>query len=442
MKILLHGLNFASEEVGIGKYSGEMVAELASQGCQVTVVTTPPYYPQWKVASGFSGFAYTRQMTHSPIKRPDSSDAADAPSTFGKRAAGSVELIRCPFWVPKRVNAWKRIVHLATFGLSSFPVVLWKAITLRPDIIMTVEPAAFCMPTTLIAARLCGAKAWLHIQDFEVDAAFDLGILRHSLLRRLILAVEAFLMRRFDRVSSISPKMVERLTEKGVADEAVRLFPNWVDCDVMRPLQNTNSLRAKFGLPTGKCIALYSGNIGAKQGLDIVVDAAKSCSNRSNLHFVICGNGAAYPSIEKLARGVSNLQMLPLQPLKVFNELLNAADIHLLPQRRDAADLVMPSKLTGMLASGRPVVTCASEGTQIAQVVQGRGLVVQPGDTKAFCDAIVLLAEDSGLRERMGVNAREYAVYHLGKWAILNRFRQELSSCLRPDYCPRFRQST
>gem|GEM_PF-2141868 len=432
LKILLHTLYYSPDELGVAKYSGEMVSDLVSQGCQVTVVTTPPFYPQWKIAPGFSGFAYSRQIPNPPAVDLDSnSEQLNAPTTPGKIESVAVEVIRCPLWVPRHVTALKRVVHFASFGLSSVPIVLWKAITQRPDVIVTVEPAAFCMPTTLIAARLCGAKAWLHVQDFEVDAAFALGILRQPLIRKCVLAVEAFFMRRFDRVSSISPKMVEKLTEKGVANDAIRLFPNWVDCDVMRPLENAKSFRAKFGLPDGKCIAIYSGNIGAKQGLEIVVDAAKLCSNRSDIHFVICGHGVAFQAIEESTRGLANLQMLPVQPMEVFNELMNAADIHLLPQRGDAADLVMPSKLTGMLATGRPVVTCASEGTQIAQVVEGRGLVVQPGDTQGFCDAIVKLAEDAGLREQMGASAREYAVYHLGKRAILDRFMHDLSGVCR-----------
>ncbi len=420
-----------------------MVADLASLGCLVTVVTTPPYYPQWKIASGFSGFAYSRQITKPApafevsgraltagsflLEKPPAASAVPLEKLDDlEKNNGSVEVIRCPLWVPRQVNAWKRVVHLASFGLSSIPVVLWKAISLRPDVIMTVEPAAFCMPTTLIAARLCGAKAWLHIQDFEVDAAFDLGILRQPILKKMVLAVEAFLMRRFDRVSSISPKMVERLADKGVSLDRIRLFPNWVDCDAMRPLENAKALRAQFGLPADKCIALYAGNIGAKQGLDIVIDAAKLCALRDDIHFVICGHGAAFPAIEESARGLANVQLLPVQPMEVFNELMNAVDIHLLPQRGDAADLVMPSKLTGMLATGRPVIACASIGTQIAQVVDGRGLVVLPGDVAGFCQAIVTLANDLELRVRMGQCARDYAVKYLGKRAILDRFREEL----------------
>ena len=128
------------------------------------------------------------------------------------------------------MSGLKRVLHLATFGLSSIPVVLWQAIRFRPDVIMTVEPAAFCMPTTLIAAKLCRAKTWLHVQDFEIDAALELGSIRQPLLKKIMLAVEGFLMRRFDRASSISPNRLMKLFQKGVAEDHVVPFPNWVDC--------------------------------------------------------------------------------------------------------------------------------------------------------------------------------------------------------------------
>ncbi|QDV84643.1 glycosyltransferase WbuB [Planctomycetes bacterium TBK1r] len=415
MKILLHGLNYAPEEIGIGKYSGEMVRELAGQGHEVVVVTTPPYYPQWKILDGYRGSLYSREVTESVD------------------GGGRVEVIRCPLWVPGKVSGLKRIVHLASFGVSSIPVVLWKALRFRPDVVMTVEPAAFCMPTTWLAARLCGAKAWLHVQDFEVDAAFELGILKQPLLKKVVLAAEAFLMRRFDRVSSISPNMLLKLVQKGVAEERVVSFPNWVDCEVMKPIDAGADLRAKFGTPPDRCVALYAGNIGAKQGLEIVIEAARRSADRDDLHFVICGRGAAYESLLELADGLPNVQFLPLQPMERFNELMNCADIHLLPQRADAADLVMPSKLTGMLATGRPIVACASPGTQIADVVEGHGIVVPPADDVAFGDAVVRLAADAPLRESMGAAARLYAVKHLGRRSILAQWIRDLKDACEID---------
>ncbi|MDV6032216.1 MAG: glycosyltransferase WbuB [Phycisphaera sp. RhM] len=415
MKILLHGLNYAPEEIGIGKYSGEMVRELAERGHEVVVVTTPPYYPQWKILDGYRAGLYSREVTES----------ADG--------GGRVEVIRCPLYVPGKVTGLKRIVHLASFGLSSIPVVLWKALRFRPDVVMTVEPAAFCMPTTWLAARLCGAKVWLHVQDFEVDAAFELGILKQPLLKKIVLAMEAFLMRRFDRVSSISPNMLLKLVQKGVAEERVVALPNWVDCEVMKPIPAGPELRTKFDIPPDRCVALYAGNIGAKQGLEIVVEVARRSADRVDLHFVICGRGAAYESLLESSRGLSNVQFLPPQPMESFNELMNCADIHLLPQRADAADLVMPSKLTGMLATGRPIVACASIGTQIADVVAGHGMVVPPADSDAFCDSIVSLAGDRSLRETLGAAARQYAIKHLGRRSILAQWIRDLKDVCAID---------
>ena len=428
LKILLHGLNFSPEEIGIGKYSGEMVEFLLQNAVSCCVVTTPPYYPHWKIRKGYSGFRY---QTEKSKPRPQATIAALIEQDKCVAPDGvepeSLEVIRCPIWVPNKVSGVKRILHLASFGISSWPVVLWKAIAFRPRVIMTVEPAAFCMPATLLAARLTGAKAWLHIQDFEVDAAFELGILKQPLLRKLVLTIEAFLMRRFDRVSSISDSMVQKAIEKGVPASRMQLFPNWVDCDVMRPLPDAKSLCSKFQLPTDKCIALYSGNLGAKQGISLILDAAKMARNNPNLYFVICGHGAVHDMIAGQAAELPNVRMLPVQPMELFNDLMNCADIHLLPQRADAADLVMPSKLTGMLATGRPVVTCASPNTQIAKVVSHRGIVVPPGQVEPFFQAISLLAEDSDLREQLGARARDYAVKHLGRSAILEKFLQALS---------------
>lgn len=487
MKILLHGLNFAPEEIGIGKYSSEMVHDLLRRGCDVTVVTAPPYYPQWKIKEGFRKWGWWCDADEPKLKvRED--DLGDHGER--RKVRGRLKVIRCPLWVPGKVSGLKRIIHLASFGLSSIPAVIWSALRMRPDVIMTVEPAAFCMPTTWLAARLCGANAWLHVQDFEVDAAFELGILKQPLLKKAVLAVEAFLMRRFDRVSTISTSMIDRLATKGVETDRTYLFPNWVDCDAMRPLENPQALRAQFNLPTDKCIALYAGNIGAKQGLELIVEAAQLTVDNPDLHFVICGNGAAFPAIQAAAEGhiqlptlaakidatkisttvqmalatgdastdfhsdrqsipddsdyssgktanstgptrrLSNLTLLPVQPFEVFNQLMNCADIHLLPQKADAADLVMPSKLTGMLATGRPVVACASQGTQITRVVAGRGCVVPPGDVVAFTEAVVKLAADPCERERLGRSAREYATEHLSKKSILDRFFLELQSAV------------
>lgn len=149
------------------------------------------------------------------------------------------------------------------------------------------------------------------------------------------------------------------------------------------------------------------------------------------MHFVLCGDGAARESLEALASGLSNVQWLPLQPLDQLNELLNLADIHLLPQRGDAADMVMPSKLTNMLASGRPVVATALPNTEVYSVVAGRGINTPPRDAACLANALSQLADDAPLRRNLGHAARTYAEKHLSKDTILQQFEGELLKLVR-----------
>lgn len=402
MKILIHSLNFAPELVGVGKYSGEMATWLTERAHAVHVVTAPPYYPAWQVADGYSAMRYRREALQAP-------------------GGAVVRVWRCPLWVPRHPGGLKRVVHLSSFAASSAPVVLAQA-RWRPDLVVVIEPTLLNAPAALITARLSGAKTWLHIQDLEVDAAFELGLLPRGALRRAALAAERALLRGFDRVSTISEAMREQVIAKGVAAQKAPLVANWVDVDAITPLARSSVFREQLGLAPQVCVALYAGNLGEKQGLDQLIEAARRLQHVQDLVFVIAGDGSARASLEAAGAGLSNLRWLPLQPLERLNDLLNLADIHLLPQRADAADLVMPSKLTGMLASGRPVIATALPQTQVGRVVSGSGMLVPPGDGAAFAGAIAALVADPARRRRLGVAARAHAEAHLARDAIMSRF--------------------
>lgn len=409
MKILIYGINYAPELTGIGKYTGEMVAWLAKRGHDIRVVTAPPYYPAWEIADGYR-------------------------NKFSRESSANVAVYRCPLYVPARPNGIKRVAHLASFMATSLPVVV-KQIWWQPDVVWTVEPTFFSAPGALLAACGSGAASWLHVQDFEVDAAFDLGLLpSKGAIHASALAMETIFTRSFDRVSSISHKMVQRLLIKGIPAASASLFPNWVDLDTVQshtPGLNTNIFRRELGLES-KIILLYSGNMGAKQGLESLAPLARAFAHDNGVHFLLCGDGAFRPQLQELVRDLANVTMLPLQPLHRFNELLNAADIHLLPQRGGAADLVMPSKLTGILASGRPVIATAETGTQVAHVIGGVagapacGLVVPAEDQAALHEAVQRLIGDAQMRWELGASARKYATEYLGKEQVLLRFESDL----------------
>ncbi|HKM82652.1 MAG TPA: glycosyltransferase WbuB [Terriglobia bacterium] len=406
MRVLIHGIDFSPEKVGIGKYTGEMAEWLAMRGHEVRVVTTAPHFPQWKVFEGYSSRRFTREMW--------------LPSNG---ARGALRVTRCPVWMPREPCGWNRILYLVSFALSSAPPMLMQ-ISWHPDVILLIEPTLFCAPHVLFVAKLTGSSAWLHVQDFEVDAAFQLGGLSSRGLKRLAQAAERFLTSKFDRVSTISHRMVERLPAKGVDSSKSVLFPNWVDTSAIYPLLAASALRLELGIPEQAIVALYSGSMGMKHGLQLLVDASRRLAPRSDIHFVFCGDGPYREVLQEEKR--ENVSMLPLQPADRLNELLNLADLHLLPQLADASDLVMPSKLTGMMASGRAVVATARAGTQIASVLEGRGIVTDPGDVDAFVSAITRLAEDANLRRRMGEAARQYAVENMDRGEILSRFEMSI----------------
>lgn len=409
MKLLVYGLNHWPEKVGIGRYTGELVAWLAARGHQVRVVTAPPYYPDWRIRSGWRRFWWQRE-----------------------RHDGAV-VWRAPLYVPRKPTARKRALHLLSFALSSLPVALWTALSFRPQVVFAVAPALASAPMAWLAAKAGGARAWLHIQDFELDAAFGLGLVQGGWLKRRALAIERCLFRRFQRVSTISPRMVARLAAKGVAEERRVLFPNWTDCREIRPLPSQpQDIAAELQLPAGRRIALYSGNLGEKQGVEILVDAARLLAGRSDLLLLIVGEGAARERLQAAAAGLGNVLFRPLVAAERLNELLNLAAVHLLPQRADAADLVLPSKLAAMLASARPIVATAAPGTGVALAVEGAGQVVPPGDAAAFAAAIVHLLDEPDLARAQGERGRERALAEWDREAILLRFEAALEALAGP----------
>jgi colanic acid biosynthesis glycosyl transferase WcaI len=413
MRILIQSINFSPEMTGIGKYSGEMAEWLASRGHEVRVVSAPPHYPQWRIYGGHHAWRFGRDKHILPAG-----------------TVGTLDVFRCPVWIPRVPRGWKRILHLATFSLSSWPTML-RQVPWKPDVVLLVAPTIVCFPQALGVALLTGATSWLHVQDFEVDAAFQLGDFSSNRLRRWVHSLERFILRRFNRISSISARMIERLSAKGVDPARTVLFPNWVDTSVIFPMLAPSPLRKELGIPEGATVVLYSGNMGRKQGLELLVDASRRLEARTDIRFVFCGDGSYRQTFVQTATKNENVIILPLQPTERLNALLNLADIHVLPQVSGAADLVMPSKLTGMMASGRSIVATALPGTQLFGVLEGRGIITPPGDVDAFVAALIRLADTPSLRQQIGEEARSYAIRHLNRDLVLRQFELSLLKACR-----------
>ena len=393
-RLLILSLNYAPEQVGIGPYSAGLAQMLARDGWAVTVVAGQPYYPEWIRR----GRGWTRTVEH------------------------GVTVSRCPHYVPAKPSGARRLLHHFTFAKAAALPMLKSALRQRPDVVFAVAPSMMAFPIAWLAARLSGAKLWLHVQDFEVEAALATGLLAPAgLPARLAAHIERTFLRICDRVSTISPQMVAKLAEKGVARSARQQLRNWANHAPRIAHASGDGLRVEWGIGD-RVVVLYSGNMAGKQGLETLVDAARLLSNETEILFILAGEGPSRKALEARAGGAAHITFMPLQPEDRFAELMRLADIHVLPQLAGAADLVLPSKLTNMLASGRPVVATAAPGTGLAQEVHGCGLIVPPEDSAALASAIKNLAADHALRAKLGAAAGERAAERWTAQAALRAF--------------------
>jgi colanic acid biosynthesis glycosyl transferase WcaI len=404
MRILLIGINYSPDFMGVAKYNTELCESLASRGEEVRVITAPPYYPAWKVPE-----------THRGLR-------------FHSESINGIAVMRVPIYVPAVPSGIKRLLHHASFALSSAVLAFWQAISWRPNVIISIAPSLMSAPVAAFMARRVGASCWLHVQDLEVDAAFDLKLLRNQRLRKFMLFVEQKILRAFDRVSTISPQMRSRLETKGVDADKLREVRNWIDLSGIRGGDHRTGLRSQLGFGASDIVGLYSGTMSNKQGIEVVVETARELeSTHPNIKFVLCGDGPHRQRLVNLAEGLTNVSFLGFQPPESFGELLRTADFHLIPQKAQAADLVLPSKLGGIFASGRAAVVMAEPDTGLAQEVAGAGLVIPPGDSSALSKAVLVLAGDAILRGNLGANARKRAIERWDKEAIINLLSAELT---------------
>lgn len=405
MRLLIHGMNYAPELLGIGRYTGELGAYLASRGHQVTVLTAAPYYPQWRVREDYR------------------------PQRWRREWRDGVEVLRAPQYVPGRVSGLGRLLQECSFGASC--LYWWSTCLLqRPwDAMVAVCPPMTSGLVPGLLARRLAVPLVIHVQDLQLDAARELGILRQPLLLAGLTWLELHLFRQARAVTTISRSMAARLAAKGVPPARLQVLPNWADLDKVRPGPRFNALRRELGL-TSETVVLYAGNLGEKQGLEVILEAAALTRGKPSIRYLVAGEGAARDRIKLRAQdlGLDNLTFLPLQSNSRLPLLLAAADLHLVVQRQKAADLVMPSKLTNIMAAGRPFIATAGEATELARVTteSRAGLVVPPEDGRALAQAVLGLAGDPGARKEMGVRARRYAEAFWDRERILRQWEELL----------------
>ncbi len=408
MHLVLVAMNYAPEPTGIAPFNTGLAEHLAAAGHRVTVLTTFPHYPAWRLAGSDRGRWLLREERN------------------------GVSLLRCRGYIPARHSTLRRIAYDSALAA---PALLLGLRLPRPDAVLAVSPPLQLALAAGLLARWHGARFLLQVKDLVPDVAIALGLLRHPLAVRAARRLEQLVYRRAERILTICQGFRENLRSKGVPEEKLLLLPDWIDTEAIRPLPRQNAFRREQGIAEDTFLILHSGTMGAKQKLDTVLGAAERVADPRML-FLLVGDGSERLHLEQTARTrrLRNVRFLPLQPAGRLAEMLAAADVLLLNQAAAIVDMVLPSKLLTYLAVGRPVVAAIHEASEAARLIRaaGCGTVVPPEDPEALAGALLQLARSDTLRHRFGEAGRHYAIEHFDRRRVLARYAEFLATLAPP----------
>ncbi|NUP43181.1 MAG: glycosyltransferase, partial [Streptomyces sp.] len=370
--------NYAPEHAGIGPYATQVAEHWAAGGAEVHVLAGMPHYPAWRLDPAYAGVWRAQEER------------------------GGVRVHRRRHTVPARQTAVRR----ALFEASVLGHGLWAPPAMgRPDAVVAQLPS---LAGGVIGARLArrhGVPYVPVVQDLMGAAAAQSGIRGGGRVAAAARTAESYALRRAALVGVIHETFVPKVAALGVPEDRIRLVPNW--SHVPGPSRPRAEMRALLGWRPGQTVLLHSGNMGLKQGLEVLVEAARL---DPLLQVVLMGDGNQREELRRLAGGLPNLRFAPPADDADFPDVLAAADVLAVTQRASVLDMSVPSKLTSYFAAGRPVVAsvAAAGGTAHEVDRSGAGVVVPPEDPRALLDAVRALADDPGRADELGARGPVY----------------------------------
>ena len=403
MRVIVWGINYAPEFTGIAPHSVALCEDLRARGHDVEMITSFPYYPTWE-------------------KRPE-----DRATLYRTDVVNGVTVRRCWQFVPARVSAWKRIAHEGSFIATSFLRALSRP---RPDVFVMISPPLLLGAAAAIASRMKRAPYVYHVQDMQPDAAVGLGMLRAGRFTRALYALERIAYRHAARVSGITQGMLKSFRAKGVPEAKLVYFPNAISLAPASQAVERGSFRERHGFRDDEFLAAYAGNLGVKQGLEILIEAAQRLTD-PRIRVIICGDGAQREVLSQRVAELRlpNVTMLPLHAGRDYDALLQGVDLCFITQQAGSGNSFFPSKLLGLLAASKPVVTVAAPSCELAcALTEGAfGVNIAPGDPDELARALTALAADPQQRAAYGAAGRDY-VQQFEKQHVFDTFARELES--------------
>lgn len=406
MRILIIGVNYAPEPTGNAPYTTALARSLARRGHEVRVLTSYPHYPQWRVPEEWTGRRLTQEIDGVIVHRVRPRIPAHGGTGLG------------------------RLIMELHFGVLA-AAAPWP----RPDVVLAVSPALFGSALPLLRARLTpGLHAGLWVQDLYSKGAEELsGRLSHA--ASALSAAESAVLRLARSVSVIHPRFARHATERlGVPAGRVVVNRNWSHLIHVTEDIDRERVRAEHGWARDETILLHAGNMGAKQGLENVVEAARETERRGErVRWVLMGSGSQHEQLERLGRGITSLQMLPPQDEQRYQELMRSADILVVNEKPGLREMAVPSKLTSYFRAGLPVLGALEpDGTTAAEIDSaGAGVVVAPGEPERLLQAALELRDDPERCRRLGASGARHALEHLNEEAAVDRYESWLAALAR-----------
>jgi glycosyltransferase involved in cell wall biosynthesis len=400
LSVLVAGINYTPESTGIAPYTAGLASGLVRRGHRVRVLTAHPHYPEWAFRE-------------------------DRPARHSKERIAGVTIDRFLHRVARRAGGVARAVSELSFGVAS-SASRWG----RPDVVVFVSPALFAVAVGLLRLRLTRRmKAVVWVQDLYSLGLRELGSDGGGLLARLVAQLEGLVLRNADHVVVIHERFRETVIEQlGVGRDAVSVVRNWSHVEDLSPVDRV-SARAALGWAPEDVIVLHAGNMGVKQGLENVIEAARIAQERqSKAKFVLLGDGNQRQALAEASRDLDRIVIIDPLPDEQFREALGAADVLLVNERSGVSGMAVPSKITSYFSTGRPVIAATDPGSVTESEIEtsGGGLVVAAGDPDALLAAVEELAADPDRAEIMGARGRSFRAAVLSENGAIDRYARLL----------------
>ncbi|MEA3358436.1 MAG: WcaI family glycosyltransferase [Thermodesulfobacteriota bacterium] len=399
MHILVIGINYAPEIIGIGENTTQLCEYLVSLGHRVKVITAFPHYPEWKVRPAYRGRIFMRETIN------------------------GVSVYRGYSLIPRvSTRALQRILHDTTSATSALIIGLFLP---RPDMVLSISPPLQGGAAGYFLAKLKRSPFILQVKDLVPDLAISLGILKDNMWLKIGKKLEMFVYSKAAGILVICQGFVNNLKAKGVPERKIHLLPNWVDLNHIKPLNRNNNFR-KTNMLQNKFVALYSGNMSAKQKLINVVSAARHLLGYEDILFLLAGDGPQKKDLQREASSEENIRFMPLQPVETFPLMLAAANLLILNQNSGVIDMVIPYKTLVYMSTGLPIVASVHTDSETARYIRiaDCGIVVPPERPRELAEAVLALHNDEKMSTRLGRNGRKYAEGNFDRESILTDYNK------------------